>query len=367
MCKALIKMKIPYKDKGKHSERTVEVPCKKCAECAQMRIRHWTGRILAECQSGATPWFVTLTYEGGYDNEKAYWLDYEDVQKFFKKVRIAGFKFRYIIVGEYGTEADRAHWHLLILWEGAEPVGQFNTQEYTWPYWKHGFTYIERPRNIQATASYILKYLLKDPNAKIRYSRRPALGEDYLMSYARKHAVEGLSLFPKQATFTVPGNQNEKGKLFYYYIDRQSSIYERMMDHYLECWAEIRPNEKLPLNPNMIEHIEDILQGPVTPSAALQEYLEAVYDAQTPPLQANDFTVHTLYNGFIAVCTKQGILLEKRREDKVLWRKALENPTGDHRVLDPSLRRLLIKELRAAPQFCRDQSALEKQFSLANL
>jgi len=356
-------MTIQQKNLGKGSERDVSVPCKKCDECKAMNVRHWTGRILAECQSGATPWFLTLTYAGGYDSPKAYWLDYSDIQKFFKSLRMAGFKFRYVIVGEYGSEKDRAHWHALILWEGAEPVAQFGTQEYEWPYWSHGTSYIERPRNIQATSSYILKYLLKDENAKIRYSKRPALGEEYLLGYARKHAQQGLSLFPKQATFTVPNNNNKNGKPFFYYVGKTSSLYQRMMDEYLNTWAQVRPHEKLPLNQNMIEHIEEILQGPVSPHAALDEYLQGVYDAATPPLQPNDFTVHTLFNGFIAVVNKTGIVLQKIRENEILWRKGLENPTGEHVTLAPSLRRQLIHEIRSAPEFCRNRYGSETQFA----
>lgn len=318
-----------------------------------MRVRHWTGRILAELQDGGTPWFCTFTYEGGYDNPNAYWLDYRDIQLTFKKLRKAGFKFRYVIVGEYGSEKDRAHWHAVIIWHGSEPVGQFDTEQYTWPFWNKGYSYIERPRNLQATVAYLLKYLLKDPNAKMRYSKMPALGENYLLEYARRHAREGLSLFPKQATFTVPGNQNENGKPFFYYIDRHSTLYQKMMRAYLLEWATSRPDQRLPLNDNMIEYIEDLLQGPVSREDAMTEYLIAQYQIDHPERVANEFTVHALFNGFIAIQWPGYTMLEKYREGKRIWRKALEGENPDHRELTPEKRQRLEFEIKTSPPMCQ--------------
>jgi len=353
-------MKIPMKNKGKGSERTVTVPCKKCTECASMKIRHWTGRILAELQDGGTPWFCTFTYRGGYDDPKAYWLDYDDIQKTFKILRKAGYKFRYVIVGEYGSERDRAHWHAIMIWDGDPPAALFSTQGYDWPYWKHGTSYIETPRNMQACASYMLKYLLKDPTARMRYSRRPAIGERYLHRYASDLAKAGLAIFPKKATFTVPDNKNKDNRLFEYYIDRTSDLYARIMDTYLETWASERPNDPLPLNKNVIEYIEDLLQGPVIQNAALDEYLQAKYDAQTPQ-EPNEFTVHTLGNGFIAIVGRTWTVVEKRRKDQVLWQKGVPKSPSDHRLLSPELRQKLIEEVSKAPEYCRKVFALDKQ------
>lgn len=351
-------MKIRPKNKGKGSEQTVTVPCKKCDECQSMKVRHWTGRILAECQSGAVPWFMTFTYKGGYNDPKAYWLDYTDIQKMFKKIRVAGYKFRYVVVGEYGSEKDRAHWHAIILWEGEPPPVTFAHKQYTWDYWSHGYTYAETPRNIQATAQYLMKYLLKDATAPIHYSKRPAIGEKYLHEYARQHVKEGLSLFPTKATFTVPGNTNRDGKPFYYYIDRHSDLFARVVKTYLNEWAQRRPYEKVPLNKNIEEYIEEVLQGPVDPDDALDDFLLAQYEAENP-LPDPGYTVHSLENGFYLVLSDLWAVIEKRRGGKPIWRKTVVSPKRNHRSLGNELRQRCLEIIETAPGFVQRVHASE--------
>lgn len=59
--------------------------------------------------------FVTLTYDDRHLPVNGS-LHYPDVQKFFRRLRKAfpGVKVRYYVVGEYGGETDRPHYHALL-------------------------------------------------------------------------------------------------------------------------------------------------------------------------------------------------------------------------------------------------------------
>lgn len=99
----------------------------------------------------------------------------EDLQKFFKRLRKAGFKFRYVASGEYGDVSRRPHFHIALF--GVDfhsdrvPFGRSGgDRTYTsvrvsqcWPYGHH----LIGALNFES-AAYIARYILKKikgPNA----------------------------------------------------------------------------------------------------------------------------------------------------------------------------------------------------------
>lgn len=101
----------------------VEAACDQCEGCRKARAAAWALRGRHELQGHQEASFLTLTY----DNEHlppGNSLRYSDVQRFFKRVRSAGFPFRFLVCGEYGDEYGRAHYHAIIFGqsftEGAE-------------------------------------------------------------------------------------------------------------------------------------------------------------------------------------------------------------------------------------------------------
>lgn len=255
----------------RRNEPDTTVKCRKCEQCKAERLRHWTGRVNAEMQTAYSVSFVTLTYGGGYDNPEAYTLNYEHVKLFFKKLRKAGHRFSYINVGEFGTDKGRAHWHVLFFWYSSEPEWEYDKMlqppeqaetgdplQFDWPF---GHIKVERPRSKQATAHYIMKYMQKDGVAEnLRYSKKPALGERYLLEYARDHARRGLALWPQHPTYTIPENLNAQGKPFWYRVDPHSSLHEKMIIAYLEEWEICRPKQKRPKSDVVDEWLWDAAQ-----------------------------------------------------------------------------------------------------------
>lgn len=96
--------------------------CGACTPCKIKRGQTWSIRQILESQYWSTvpgrniPLFITLTYDddnlplspNGYPN-----LQYSDVQKFHKRLRIHGLDYRHYTAGEYGTsETKRPHYHM---------------------------------------------------------------------------------------------------------------------------------------------------------------------------------------------------------------------------------------------------------------
>ena len=90
--------------------------CGRCVKCVIKRRSDWTFRLLQEHQDAKSSYFVTLTY-----NEKNLLyadyptLDYNDLQKYFKRLRKNNTeKIKYYAVGEYGEKNFRPHYHAII-------------------------------------------------------------------------------------------------------------------------------------------------------------------------------------------------------------------------------------------------------------
>lgn len=91
--------------------------CGQCMPCRVSRRRVWSHRILLESFTHKFNSFVTLTYSDEHcvkDSRGIMVLEHGDVQRFLKKVRNHFGKVRYFVVGEYGEESWRPHYHLAL-------------------------------------------------------------------------------------------------------------------------------------------------------------------------------------------------------------------------------------------------------------
>lgn len=156
------------------------VPCGKCPLCIQSHRMNWLMRVNQESATSPYPfhWFLTLTYnEKKVPRKRGVRTLYKrHPQLFLKRLRKAGFKIKYILVGEYGSETDRPHYHALC-WTNA-PDGAITHA------WGYGHVHF-RPMEHE-TILYTLKYALNprkgDNESKAReyivYSK--GIGESYL-------------------------------------------------------------------------------------------------------------------------------------------------------------------------------------------
>lgn len=96
--------------------KEIRLPCGKCIECRIDYSRQWAIRGLCELQFSPRASFVTFTYRND-DLPNGGSLVKEDYQKFLKRLRRAGFKFTYMLCGEYGEKLGRPHYHAIIFGE----------------------------------------------------------------------------------------------------------------------------------------------------------------------------------------------------------------------------------------------------------
>jgi hypothetical protein len=201
------------------------VGCRNCSQCFGRSVDDWTGRCIAESKFASAPFFITLTYgreldenevqSGPSDHLHAAVLTYSDVQKYFKKLRSAGFPARYFAVGEYGSTKGRAHWHLLVFWKDGVPAHKPSTRavpvRFNQEHWKHGFSTWEplglTAEDTAAAVRYVCKYLNKElggseRQALCRMSKKPLLGAAWLHERARLHVSQGIA--PQDLFYSFP-------------------------------------------------------------------------------------------------------------------------------------------------------------------
>lgn len=155
---------------------TIATPCRKCGVCRENRRRYWKRRARQEIKQATRTWFGSLTINPHYrfmfsmrSKSRNFHASYGEISKeltkYFKRLRKAGYKFRYVAVAESHKDG-YPHIHLLIH-EGPTPVPKRVLQD-EWPY---GFTNFKLVENANAATAYVTKYLTKDARCRIRASQ----------------------------------------------------------------------------------------------------------------------------------------------------------------------------------------------------
>ena len=212
-------------NKKTRPEMTVtQLPCGKCLGCIARRRQEWTIRMVHEAQMRDEAVFLTLTYDQDHlpaDGSLAR-PGKGIMSDFTSQLRNKLGPFRYFLVGEYGSENLRPHYHAILFFDDSsngkrtafpdryewmqrhgEPVFRSDVLEHCWP---HGYSTIQpvNEASIRYVAGYTTKKLgdLEDPHGK-RYerldpitgevwevlpewqtmSRRPGLGSDWFDAY----------------------------------------------------------------------------------------------------------------------------------------------------------------------------------------
>jgi len=148
----------------------------------------WTFRIIQEAKKHIYSSFLTLTYTeenlpiGGT-------LVKEHCKLFLKKLRkkLGAKSVRYYLVGEYGTETARAHYHMIAF--GIPPNLNLD------PIWGHG--HVDRREVEIGAIHYVTKYHVnrygehggREPPFALM-SRRPGIGYNYLATHTQWHRAD---------------------------------------------------------------------------------------------------------------------------------------------------------------------------------
>lgn len=237
------------------------VPCGRCLFCLQARAEAWAIRLTEELKRSKSAYFVTLTYNDEHYPGK---IDKSQIQAFLKRLRhfdkkwynistqseIGGFpvginvseaKFKYYIVGEYGTKNDRGHYHCIFFNLHPFTVAKID-QVWSVPYKgkEESLGFVSVGTVTEKSIYYTLKYFINEDRKRTFAIMSKGIGITYadkLKEYHRlsevgyyRHPGNKLSVLPryyKDKIFT-PG---EKATLAYMSQLRIAEKEKKNMDH----------------------------------------------------------------------------------------------------------------------------------------
>lgn len=199
---------------------SVPFGCSQCLPCRINRRRQWSFRMLLESMKHGDSSFITLTYADPPDPSKHVCrvckgpckkcsckdhgpsLSPADGRNFLKRLRkvLEPQKIRYFLVGEYGSETQRPHFHLIVF--GLSPVIAGGLDGYSGivrDTWRCGHIYVGDATvdSMQYVAGYVTKKLTNGKDERVkevlngrhpefaRMSLRPGVGAFALDDIAR--------------------------------------------------------------------------------------------------------------------------------------------------------------------------------------
>lgn len=206
------KRQIVFNPSAGYADLPVKLPCGQCIGCRMEKGRQWAIRLMHEAEQHDENTFLTLTYAPEHLPEGAT-LVKRHVQLFVKRMRADAQPkkgIRYYLVGEYGDQTSRPHYHALIFghwWpdayevqkRGQNQVYRSNTLERQWP-----FGASEIGQVSLASAAYVARYAIKKVTGELAdahylgrepefalMSRRPGIGRGWYDRYGYEVAENG--------------------------------------------------------------------------------------------------------------------------------------------------------------------------------
>lgn len=186
----------------------VSYRCGVCRDCRLHRAREAAIRCYHESTLHEENCWLTLTYERDPCS-----VAKVDLQKFFRRLRRAGFRFRYVAVGEYGEAFSRPHYHVCMFgmdfgdrypWKRSHG-GLLYRSKTLEKYWKWGHALISELtlENAGYTCRYTLKKITGDLAEEhyqrefngvtvnvtpefVLWSTKPAIGRRWIEKYWRE-------------------------------------------------------------------------------------------------------------------------------------------------------------------------------------
>lgn len=157
-----------------HLDKTLLLPCGKCAGCRTSEAKSWALRCTLELQEHRKAAFTTLTYD---DRWLPPTLEKRHLQLFFKRLRKKmgpNRPIRFFASGEYGEQTHRPHYHAILY--GISESEKAIIQDH----WKYGHARTTgiTPARIAYTAGYTAKKL-SDRERKKEERVDPSTGEVY--------------------------------------------------------------------------------------------------------------------------------------------------------------------------------------------
>ncbi|AXH77265.1 MAG: replication initiator protein [Microviridae sp.] len=245
------KRSLVFNSRSGFSDLPVIIPCGMCLGCRIQRARTWALRCVHESKGHTFNSFVTLTYDDqNLPGNEA--IEKLTLQRFFKRLRKAGFVFRYFAAGEYGSASNRPHYHVIFfgidfhedrrLYKKSE-TGNLYTSEQLTKIWGFGHAVIANFN--YTTAQYVAKYIIgkklgKDASDHPAYQRLDvSTGEIFQVSpefvlMSRRPGI-GSEWYDKYSTDAFPSDflihDGKKFSVPKYYVNKLEKTDEIMHKH----------------------------------------------------------------------------------------------------------------------------------------
>ena len=248
------------------------VACRKCELCRWNRVKDWAGRHIAQSKVSTASFSCTLTYgpeldrnrmpiPGRSDHIRAAVLTYSDVQNFLKYLRWLGYEFRYFVTGELGGLNHRAHWHIILHFEGRVPAHELGVnfsdrhvnergqlfQHDVCKAWPHGFMFW-KPAKYE-DVMYDCKYILKDEDdeasqRKPGMSKKPPIGTEYFLRWADLHVSQHLA--PQSLEYRFPEIKKKDGSPMIFRLRGRTA--ELFLERFIARWKEVHGDKPRPVS-----------------------------------------------------------------------------------------------------------------------
>lgn len=238
-------------DKYTKLHKLVKTTCGRCPECLGKKRQDWYFRLQIELQNSLSCYFLTLTYNDEHlpkclDDKPCFSVD--DVQKFLKRLRkfYTGSKIKYFLIGEYGGNFGRPHYHSIMFNLPKKDIYTLNNE--ISQIWKNGYTSLANITD--ARIGYCCKYCLQNLQSKrtaahpslfppFLVSRNPAIGSSYLTDsnivYHLNNKTFNTNFCGKN--FILPRYLREK--IFGDYTDIKDEITQEFIKKEKEFYDEI--------------------------------------------------------------------------------------------------------------------------------
>lgn len=234
---------IVYNNPLSSSTQQFQFECRKCLPCRLNIAREKAIRCVHEAKMHEDNIFLTLTYNDA--SLESPWLQYEDFQKFIKKLRedtarrFMAYanegdgpkitikearnitKVTYMVTGEYGEKTKRPHWHAIIFnYRPTDATKKYTTEQGEQVYhseeietlWGKGNT--EFGSVTMESAGYVARYAAKKlvhgkdqdhPYQPIhKTSSKHAIGKKWLEKYWRRTFEQGNIMLPDGQVLKIP-------------------------------------------------------------------------------------------------------------------------------------------------------------------
>lgn len=169
------------------------LPCGKCLGCLKNKKKEWSDRLKVEMRYHSYNYFVGFTYAPEFYPVDGS-LSKEVAKKLKKRLEYyLGYTPRSFLVGEYGDEGERAHYHMALFAD----TDCFDALRQCWQYGNVDISHLS-PHRCDYISGYVTKKMTKVGDERLDgrtpefflSSRKPALGYGLLYDVLEKFASD---------------------------------------------------------------------------------------------------------------------------------------------------------------------------------